>query len=162
MGYLLLRKFLDDKENKDMKKQRIRTEQSFSRAVTHALKPQGLRLTAKRASLQELTDEEVVMSALDDLARERVVRTKRASFLGKLAWWAALGLVPAAGIGASMGWRYGAAGNPYTKELKDIKRRSLLQAINAPASPILTTANIDNLRAADSQTVEEEEEDELR
>lgn len=160
LGYLMLRKYLDAKEDSTLRNERIRAEQSFSKSITHALKPQGLRLTAKRASIAELTDEEVVMSALDDIAREKVAEIKRASILGKIGWWTALGLLPAAGLGAHLGWSFGSAKNPYTKELRDIKTRQLLQAVNAPGSPILTTSNIDNLQS-ESDEEDEEQDDEL-
>ena len=150
LGYLLLRNIFDKQEEKRLKDKRIRAEQSFTKSVSHALKPQGLRLTAKRASIDELTNEELVMIALDDYA------VKKADGWDKAFWWSMLPLAAAAGVGTTVGWNLSAAKNPNIKELKDIKTRKLLEAVNSPLSPILTIAD-DGRRAR--QAADEEEED---
>ena len=145
LGYMLLKKLLDAKESQELKDKRVRAEQSYTKAISSALKPTGLKLTSKRGSIQGMQDEEVLMAALDEIATEKIATMQKQGFFDeltqfakKLGWWSLLGAVPIAGLSAAAGWNMGAAGNPHTKEIGDIERRELLQSVNAPSSPILT------------------------
>lgn len=143
LGYMLLKKLLAVRESKELEDRRTRAEQSYTEAISGALEPKGLELTAKGASIQNMSDEEVLMSALHEIAMEKVASIKKRAYWGettlnKLGWWSLLLGAPIAGLGATAGWNMGAAKNPHAKEIRDIERRHLLKLVNAPASPILT------------------------
>ena len=153
LGYLLLRNMFDEDEKDRLRRKRINAEQSFTKAISGALRPQGLRVTAKRASIQSLSDEDALMAVLDGIAQEQV--EKRASTVGELGYWGLLGLLGLGAAGAGLGWRYSAKKNPFRMELKNIKKRRLLTAINAPRPPILTMAPSKKKKRSD----EDDEED---
>ena len=137
LSFMLLNQLLEKQQSDELKQKRINAEQSFTKALTSALQPQGLRLTAKTASVAEMSDEDALMSLLDRAATEKV-----AGLGGELAWWLLPLAAGSAAVGANYGWRNSAATNPARAKLKDIERRKLLEAVNSPLAPLLVTRGV--------------------